>query len=109
MGKRSFEEVYRSRIPTRDSTTRTTPSGGLRGPRTYEGYSEAKNPGVLKWYCEEDAFFRYFREVGTGCSICFRVCSFTKPDTAPHRIVKWFIRNVPQLNRFWAWANDLMG
>jgi hypothetical protein len=23
--------------------------------------------------------------------------------------VKWFIRNVPQLNRFWVWADDMMG
>lgn len=79
------------------------------GPRTYEGYSEANNPGVLKWFCDEDRCLRYLREVGTGCSICFRVCSFTKPDTALHRLVKWFIRNVPMLNRFWAWSDDLMG
>jgi hypothetical protein len=24
-------------------------------------------------------------------------------------MVKWFIRNVPQLNRFWAWTDDLIG
>jgi len=79
------------------------------GPRTWEGPSEANNPGVLKWYCDEEACLRYWREVGTGCSICFRVCSFTKPDRRRHRLVKWFIRNVPQLNRFWAWTDDLLG
>lgn len=43
------------------------------------------------------------------CSICFRVCSFTKSNTAIHRLVKWFIRNVPQLNRLWVLADDMMG
>jgi len=23
--------------------------------------------------------------------------------------VKWFIRNVPQLNRLWVWTDDLFG
>jgi len=79
------------------------------GPRTWEGHSEANNPGVLKWYCDEEACLRYWSEVGTGCSICFRVCSFTKPDKWHHRLVKWFIRTIPQLNGFWVWTDDLFG
>ncbi len=79
------------------------------GPRTCEGYSEANNPGVLKWYCNADTCLDYWREVGSGCSICFRVCNFTKSEGFLHDVVKWFIRNVPQLNRFWVWADDLMG
>ncbi len=80
-----------------------------KGPRTYEGYSEANNPGVLKWYCNADTCLDYWREVGTGCAICFRVCNFTKKKGISHNMVKWFIRNVPQLNRFWAWTDDLIG
>lgn len=79
------------------------------GPRTWKGYSEANNPGALKWYCDEEECLRYWKVVGTGCSICLRVCSFTKPKKLHHRLVKWFIRNVPQLNRFWAWTDDLLG
>ena len=79
------------------------------GPRTYEGFSEANNPGALKWYCNADTCLGYWREVGTGCSVCFRVCNFTKPQGISHDLVKWFIRNVPQLNRFWVWTDDLMG
>ncbi|UCD45331.1 MAG: reductive dehalogenase [Candidatus Bathyarchaeota archaeon] len=86
------------------------PSGSItEGPRTYEGHSEANNPGALKWYCNADTCLQYWREVGSGCSICFRVCNFTKPEGISHDIVKWFIRNVPQLNRFWTWTDDLMG
>jgi len=52
---------------------------------------------------------RYWNEAGTGCNVCFRVCSFTKPQGAVHGAVKWFIRNVPQLNGLWAWTDDLLG
>jgi len=79
------------------------------GPRTYEGYSEANNPGAYKWYCNADTCLGYWREMATSCAICFRVCNFTKPPGLSHNVVKWFIRNIPQLNRFWVWADDLMG
>ena len=51
----------------------------------------------------------YWDEVGTSCTICFRVCAFSKPPGALHDAVKWFIRNVPQLNRLWVWSDDLLG
>jgi epoxyqueuosine reductase len=78
------------------------------GPRTWEGPKKSNNNGVYKWYCDEDACLDYWYKVGTGCSICFRVCSFTKKKSLSHDIVKWFIRNVPQLNRFWTWTDDLL-
>ncbi len=85
------------------------PSGSIpEGPRTYEGFGEANNPGVLKWYCNADTCLDYWREVGSGCSICFRVCNFTKEKGITHGIVKWFIRNIPQLNRFWVWTDDFL-
>ena len=85
------------------------PSGSIpEGPRTYEGFSEANNPGALKWYCNADTCLDYWREVGSGCSICFRVCSFTKEKGISHDVVKWFIRNVPWLNRLWLWSDDFL-
>jgi hypothetical protein len=47
--------------------------------------------------------------VGTSCTVCYRVCAFAKKKGPVHDLVKWFIRNVPQLNKFWAWSDDLMG
>jgi reductive dehalogenase len=89
---------------------RECPSGSIpEGPRTYKGFSEANNPGILKWYCNADTCLDYWREVGSGCSVCFRVCNFTKEEGVVHDVVKWFIRNVPALNRFWIWADDMMG
>jgi reductive dehalogenase len=59
------------------------PNGSIpEGQRTFDGFSEANNPGVLKWYCNADTCLDYWREVGSGCSICFRVCNFTKKEEA---------------------------
>lgn len=79
------------------------------GPRTYEGFSEANNPGVFTWYSNGDTCYDYWRKLGYGCSICLKVCNFTKPEGRIHDVVKWFIRNVPQLNRFWVWTDGVMG
>ncbi|HUS77404.1 MAG TPA: reductive dehalogenase [Patescibacteria group bacterium] len=89
---------------------RACPSGSIpMGSRAWEGPTEANQNGSFKWYCDEEKCFEYWHEVGTGCSICFRVCSFTKQKGFIHDVIKWFIRNVPQLNRFWAYTDDLLG
>jgi reductive dehalogenase len=79
------------------------------GPRTYEAVCQANNPGVLKWYGDEEACLRYWNEVGSACSVCFRTCNFTKKEGAAHDVVKWFIKHVPQFNKFWVWTDDLLG
>ena len=79
------------------------------GPRTYDAVCDANNPGVLKWYGDEKACLQYWNKVGSGCSICFRVCAFTKKEGLLHDVVKWFIRNVPVLNPLWVWADDFVG
>ena len=86
------------------------PSGAIpEGPRTWEAGCDANNPGAYKWYCDEEACLRYWNEVGSGCSICFRVCNFTKDRGIIHDVVKWFIRNVPQLNKLWVWTDEALG
>jgi epoxyqueuosine reductase len=93
-----------------EKCARQCPSGSIpHGPRTWEPVCEANNPGAFKWYCDEEACLRYWNEVGSGCSVCFRVCSFTKSEGAIHNVVKWFICNLPQLNRLWVWADEVMG
>jgi epoxyqueuosine reductase len=79
------------------------------GLRTFEAVCEANNPGVYKWYGDEEECLRYWNQVGSACSICFRVCSFTKKKGFIHNVVKWFIKNVPTLNPLWVWTDDLFG
>jgi len=86
------------------------PSGAIPfGPRTWEGESDANNDGALKWYCNAEKCLDYWNHVGSGCSICFRTCNFTKAPGISHDVVKWFIRHVPQLNKFFVWSDELSG
>ncbi len=79
------------------------------GPRGYEAVCRANNPGVFKWYGDEEACLEYWNQVGSACSVCFRVCSFTKPPGLVHDVVKWCIRNLPWLNPLWVWLDDALG
>ncbi len=72
-----------------------------RGAPHVRGLQRGEQPGVLRWFCDAVKCLNYWNMVGSGCSICFRTCCFTKEKGISHDIVKWFIRNVPQLNRFW--------
>ena len=85
------------------------PSGSITDkPMSFET-PPGGNKGIYRWYCDEDKCNEYWDEVGTSCTICFRVCAFTKKEGILHDFVKWCIRNVPVLNPFFAWADDLMG
>jgi reductive dehalogenase len=85
------------------------PGGSIgAGPRSWDD-PPGSNPGVFRWPCDEEKCRDYWDQVGTSCTICYRVCAFTKKQGAVHSLVKWFIRNVPQLNRFWVWSDELMG
>jgi reductive dehalogenase len=51
--------------------------------------------GVLKWQSKMESCYKYWRSVGTDCSICLAVCPYSKPDTLYHRVLRFFInRNV---------------
>jgi reductive dehalogenase len=93
-----------------DKCAKMCPSKSIPfGPRTWEAITEANNPGAFKWYCDAEKCLDYWNEVGSGCSICFRVCNFTKDKGISHDMVKWFIRNIPALNKFFVWADEFIG
>ena len=79
------------------------------GPRTWEGSNSSNNNGSYKWYNDEDKCLRYWNEVGSGCSICFRVCAFTKEKAPIHDFVKWILRHTSIFNRPFVFMDELMG
>jgi len=85
------------------------PSGSISENSMSFDTPSGANPGVYRWYCDEDKCREYWDEVGTSCTICFRVCAFAKEQGGVHDMVRWFIRNVPQLNRMWVYLDDLFG
>jgi len=47
--------------------------------------------GVEKWQSNQEACFKYWRRVGSDCSICLKVCPYSHPGTLMHNIMRFFI------------------
>jgi len=60
---------------------------------------------VLKWSSNQEACYRYWRQAGTDCGMCIRVCPYSRPDTIVHNIVRLTAKNSP-LGRKLAIAGD---
>ncbi len=64
--------------------------------------------GIEKWKLNAETCYEYWSKVGTDCAICMAVCSFGKPNTPLHSIVKWFIkRRNPIALRLFPHIDDL--
>jgi reductive dehalogenase len=63
------------------------PSGAVtEGPRSWKGNSASNNPGVYKWYAEQEKCYDFN---GFSCSNCKRVCPFNKPNNSwLHRLTR---------------------
>lgn len=63
--------------------------------------------GVEKWKLDALTCYQYWSVVGTDCAICMAVCSFSRPNTPLHSIVKWFIkRKNPIAMRIFPYVDD---
>ena len=69
----------------------------------------SNNNGVYKWYVNADTCYEFWARNATDCSNCVRVCPFTKPPGIVHDFVRFFIRNLRFLNRFWIKLDDFLG
>jgi len=47
--------------------------------------------GVEKWKIDAESCFDYWSKAGTDCSVCMAVCPFSRPDTPPHRFIRWVV------------------
>jgi reductive dehalogenase len=64
--------------------------------------------GVEKWKLDALTCYQYWSQVGTDCAICMAACSFSRPNTPLHSIVKWFIkRKNPIALRLFPHIDDL--
>jgi reductive dehalogenase len=64
--------------------------------------------GVTKWQSKMESCFKYWRSVGTDCSICLAVCPYSKPDTFYHRVLRFFIRRNALARRMAFFMDDLL-
>ena len=64
--------------------------------------------GALKWKLNAETCFEYWSRVGTDCSICMAVCPFSRPDTALHRVVRWFVARSPLARRVFPYVDNAL-
>ena len=49
----------------------------------------------------------YWRQIGTDCSVCMRVCPFSHARTWPHRIVVALVMRNALARHLFNWMDDL--
>ena len=68
---------------------RYCPSRALQsGERTDQALNEHTSPGMLKWPVQAMKCLDWWVKNGTHCSVCIRVCPWTKPNNLLHKTVR---------------------
>jgi reductive dehalogenase len=86
----------------------TCPSHSItRAPRSTEPITISSVANELKWqFNAETCHINGYKK---PCQICISVCPFTKPNTAFHRTVRWFVDNVRWADPFYVKMDNLLG
>ena len=63
--------------------------------------------GVEKWQSNMETCFRFWRQQGSDCSICLKVCPYSHPDSFLHNLVRRAVRKNPLARRLALWGDDL--
>ena len=63
--------------------------------------------GVEKWKSKMDSCYRFWRQQGSDCSVCLKVCPYSHPGTFFHNLVRRVIRLNPLARRLALWGDDL--
>jgi ferredoxin len=72
------------------------------------GDEKQEYAGVEKWQSRQDGCYRYWRQVGTDCAICLKVCPYSHPSNPAHNLVRWTIGRNHLARRAALWLDDLV-
>lgn len=64
--------------------------------------------GIRKWELDREACYKFWRQTGTDCAICMSVCTFSKPSSMLHGMVRFLIRRNPLARRIAIIGDDVM-
>jgi len=64
--------------------------------------------GFAHWSVAQEKCYGFWRTAGTDCAVCVAVCPYTKPDTAVHRLVRWYVSRNPLNQRLALIADDAL-
>jgi reductive dehalogenase len=63
--------------------------------------------GVRKWKLKAETCFAYWARNGTDCCLCMRVCPWSHPRTAPHRLITELVSRNRVARPIFSWMDDL--
>jgi reductive dehalogenase len=78
------------------------------GPTT-EGPTISNNHGIYKWYINPERCFQFWVRNTGDCANCIRVCVFNKHENWFHNFVRWQVKNLSVLDKFYLRMDDLFG
>ncbi|MBW1999486.1 MAG: reductive dehalogenase [Deltaproteobacteria bacterium] len=81
----------------------------LYGQRTTEPNSVSNVGGALKWPINAETCRMYWGRKNQGCTVCMACCPYNKPDTAFHRMVRWFTDHARWGDRFYVRMDKVFG
>jgi len=64
--------------------------------------------GFRHWSIQQESCYGYWRNIGTDCGFCIRVCPFTKPNTLVHRMARWYVSRNRINQRLALLADDIL-
>ena len=79
---------------------RSCPSRSIpEGPRTWSGPNISNNPGVFTWHLDNETCRKYWNlALGDNCTVCVRVCPFTKGPALIHDVARAAVAGLPVLH-----------
>lgn len=57
-----------------------------------ESGDKSVHNGVEKWQTDQEACYRFWRQNGSDCGVCLKVCPYSHPGSPLHNLVRWAIR-----------------
>lgn len=69
---------------------------------------ENKSRGFTHWSIDQQKCFSFWKNIGTDCGFCLRVCPYTKPNTLFHKIIRFYISRNPLNQHIALFSDDLL-
>ncbi|MCP4153597.1 MAG: 4Fe-4S dicluster domain-containing protein [bacterium] len=68
---------------------------------------ENSSRGFRHWGIHQEKCYTFWRNIGTDCGFCIRVCPYTKPNTLIHKLVRFYISRNPLNQHIALFMDDL--
>jgi reductive dehalogenase len=76
--------------------------------RAIPGGEKTVSRGASRWTIIQEKCYSYWKSVGSDCSVCIRVCPYTKPATLLHRMARIYVSRNALNQRVALFLDDLL-